>query len=81
MNLETLKRIVKSGHLSTWSGALLFAIILWLFVISERTYVYVVEVPIEVRNIKEGKTLRGEVEPTADVDSALQAGHFLRLSC
>ena len=44
-----------------------FAIILWLFVISEKNYSYVFEMPIEVRNIREGKTLGGEVSPTADV--------------
>ena len=78
MNLEAFKRIMKSGHLSTWSGAFFFAVILWLFVISERTYVYVLEVPIEVRNIKEGKTLRGEVEPTADVRFRATGRAFLK---
>ena len=48
-------------------GAFFFAIILWLFVISEKNYSYVFEMPIEVRNIREGKTLGGEVSPTADV--------------
>tara|TARA_A100001011_G_scaffold102316_1_gene107776 strand:+ start:11171 stop:12145 length:975 start_codon:yes stop_codon:yes gene_type:complete len=57
----------KKGLLSTSLGAFFFAIILWLFVISEKNYSYVFEMPIEVRNIREGKTLGGEVSPTADV--------------
>ena len=57
----------KKGLLSTFLGAFFFAIILWLFVISEKNYSYVFEMPIEVRNIREGKTLGGEVSPTADV--------------
>jgi|TARA_B100000035_G_C20966594_1_gene538996 hypothetical protein len=76
--LEALKNNIKSGHLTIWSGALFFAVILWFFVISERSYVYVVEVPIEVRNIKEGKTLRGEVEPTADVRFRATGRAFLK---
>ncbi|MFQ6673201.1 MAG: hypothetical protein ACE5GH_00280 [Fidelibacterota bacterium] len=50
-----------------WVGASFFAAILWLFVTSEHKYTYVIEVPIEVRNIREGKTLEREVPPIADV--------------
>ena len=65
--MKKISKNSKKGHLSTLLGAFFFAIILWLFVISEKNYSYVFEMPIEVRNIREGKTLGGEVSPTADV--------------
>lgn len=55
------------GNLRIWVGAGLFAAILWLFVISEHEYSHVIEIPIQIRNIKEGKTLRWETPHTAHV--------------
>jgi len=65
--MTKISKTTKNGHLSVLIGAFFFAIILWLFVISEKNYRYVFEMPIEIRNIREGKTLGGEVSPTADV--------------
>lgn len=67
MKISNFRGILEKGHFQVWISAIFFAIILWLFVISEHKYTYIVEVPIEVRNIKEGKTLSAEVVPTADV--------------
>ena len=67
MKLKDFQRIIDDWHLQIWVGAFFFATILWLFVMSERTYNYVIEVPFEVRNIKEGKTLNSPVVATADV--------------
>ena len=59
-------------------GALFFSALLWLFVISERTYSYVIEVPIEIRNIKEGKTLKRPVPLSANVRFQATGGAFLK---
>ncbi|MFQ6675780.1 MAG: YbbR-like domain-containing protein [Fidelibacterota bacterium] len=65
--LASLRNVVEVGNLRIWVGATFFAAILWLFVISEHQYTYVIEIPIQIRNIKEGKTLRGETPLTAQV--------------
>ncbi len=78
MNPHTLSKTIEEGHLSVWFGAFFFAVILWFFVISEHMYNYVVEMPIEVRNIREGKTLGGEVTPTADVRFSATGRAFLK---
>ena len=75
---QTLSKTAKEGYLPVWFGAFFFAIVLWLFVISEHQYNYVVEMPIEVRNIREGKTLGGEVTPTADVRFRATGRAFLK---
>lgn len=75
--MKDFRHIIEEWHLRIWGGAFFFAAILWLFVISEQTYSYVIEVPIEVRNIKEGKTLRGEVDPTANVKFQATGRAFL----
>jgi len=67
MKFSDIRSRLKKGHLQLWGGAFFLAAILWVFVISENRYTYIIEMPIEVRNIKEGKTLKGEVVPTADV--------------
>ncbi len=78
MTPQTLSKTAKEGYLPVWFGAFFFAIVLWLFVISEHRYNYVVEMPIEVRNIREGKTLGGEVTPTADVRFTATGRAFLK---
>ena len=78
MNPQTFSKTIEEGHLSVWIGAFFFAVVLWLFVISEQRYNYVVEMPIEVRNIREGKTLGGEVTPTADVRFSATGRAFLK---
>ena len=68
MKLKDFQNIIDEWHLRIWASAFFFAAILWLFVISEQTYSHIIEVPIEIRNIKEGKTLReGDVDLIADV--------------
>jgi len=68
MKLKDFQNIIEEWHLRIWAGAFFFAAILWLFVISEQIYSYVIELPIEVRNIKEGKTIKWkEEEQTAYV--------------
>ena len=75
---QAISKTAKEGYLPVWFGAFFFAIVLWLFVISEHQYNYVVEMPIEVRNIREGKTLGGEVTPTADVRFRATGRAFLK---
>lgn len=65
--LASVKNVVEARNFRIWVGAGLFAAILWLFVISEHQYIHVIEIPIQIRNIKEGKTLRGEAPLTARV--------------
>lgn len=76
--MRDLRSIVRKWRLRLWVGAFFFATILWLFVISEKTYNYVLEIPIEIRNIKEGKTLRGEIDPTAEVKFRATGRAFLK---
>lgn len=75
---KELSKTVQEGRLPVWLGAFFFAVTLWIFVISEHQYNYVVEMPIEVRNIREGKTLGGEVAPTADVRFKATGRAFLK---
>lgn len=58
---RSLRDIVQRWRLRIWIGAFFFATILWLFVISEQKYTYVIEVPIRARNIKAGKIVSGEI--------------------
>ncbi|MEE9166910.1 MAG: hypothetical protein V3U24_05555 [Candidatus Neomarinimicrobiota bacterium] len=76
--VRNLRNIVERWRLRIWMGAFFFAAILWLFVISEQTYTYVLQMPIEVRNIKEGKTMRGEGPPTAEVRFRATGRAFLK---
>ena len=46
---------------------LFFALLLWFLVVSEREYIHSFDIPIEVRNIAQGKTLSAEIVPTAEV--------------
>ena len=78
MTPPTLSNKVQKGRFPIWFGAFFFAVILWIFVISEHRYNYVVEMPIEVRNIREGKTLGGEVAPTAEVRFNATGRAFLK---
>lgn len=63
----SLRNAVGEANFRIWIGAGLFAAILWLFVISEHQYTHIIEIPIQIRNIREGKTLKGEAPLTARV--------------
>mgnify|MGYP001185320496 CR=1 FL=1 len=78
MNPPMLPKKVQKGRFPIWFGAFFFAVTLWTFVISEHRYNYVIEMPIEVRNIREGKTLGGEVSPTAEVRFNATGRAFLK---
>jgi len=67
MKLPVNKHIWKKGHLRLWAGAFFFALLLWFLVVSEREYIHSFDIPIEVRNIAQGKTLSAEIVPTAEV--------------
>jgi len=48
-------------------GAFGLAVVLWLFVVSGNTYEWVLNIPLEVRNLSAQKALREEVPQTAQV--------------
>ncbi|RMF10081.1 MAG: hypothetical protein D6762_02320 [Candidatus Neomarinimicrobiota bacterium] len=70
--MQVLRRSARSKALKrqNWIlriGAFGLAVVLWLFVVSGNEYVWVLTVPLEVRNLSVRKALREEVPQTAQV--------------
>lgn len=67
MNRKRLVAATKRQHLGYRGGALALALLLWVFVVSENEYTYVIQIPIEARNLSAQKAHKKEVPRTAQV--------------
>ena len=65
--INRLKSFLSLEKLSIRLGAIALAALLWLFVISENEYLYVIEMPIEARNLPARHALTEEVPKNAKV--------------
>jgi hypothetical protein len=67
LKLSDITNLLSRPKLGLRLGALVLALVLWIFVVSNNNYFMVLTVPIEVRNLSVQKALREEVPKVAQV--------------
>lgn len=67
MQLSNITNFLSRPNLGLRLGAVILALVLWTFVVSNNSYFMVLNIPIEVRNLSIQKALREEVPQVAQV--------------